>query len=356
MAKRVVIVGGGIIGAAAAFRLAGKGAEVLVIDAGMPGATAASFGWLNASFYHNEAHFRLRVEGLAAYARLSAEVEVPVHMDGCLSWEFEGAEQAEYAARLAALGYPVEAVDPARLREMEPHVASRDAPCLLFPGEGIGEPAALNGALLAHAKALGAQVVRGVEVLGFVGSGKRVSGVATSAGQIDADDVIVAAGTGTEALLATAGFRVPMVPRPAYVIETLPLPPVLTRVLATPEGELRQRPDGVLVMPAAVSHQGDSAETLTLPPEEAADATLARIRALLPGVDARWSNTRLAHRPMPEDGLPVVGRLADGLTVAVMHSGLTLGALMGECLAEEIMDGATCDLLGPFRPGRFGEV
>ena len=65
---KVVIVGGGIIGAALARYLVGQGADVLVINAG-GGATAASFGWVNASFYLNEDRFRLRAEGIAAWRR-----------------------------------------------------------------------------------------------------------------------------------------------------------------------------------------------------------------------------------------------------------------------------------------------
>lgn len=61
-----------------------------------------------------------------------------------------------------------------------------------------------------------------------------------------------------------------------------------------------------------------------------------------------------AFRPVPADGLPVMGEAADGLYLAVMHSGATLAALAGELAAREILGGSAEPLLAPYRPGRFG--
>ena len=70
---------------------------------------------------------------------------------------------------------------------------------------------------------------------------------------------------------------------------------------------------------------------------------------------------RLAHslvgtRPVPADGFPAVGAIAGiaGLSAAVMHSAATLGPLIGELLAHELIDGgAPSALLSEFRPERF---
>ena len=79
---KVVIIGGGIIGAALAHNLLRAGADVTVIAVGI-GATGASFGWINASFYLDAAHFRLRAAGLEAWRRL----DLPVNWSGALCWE-----------------------------------------------------------------------------------------------------------------------------------------------------------------------------------------------------------------------------------------------------------------------------
>jgi len=77
----------------------------------------------------------------------------------------------------------------------------------------------------------------------------------------------------------------------------------------------------------------------------------------VPSVPLAWDSVMLANRPMPEDGLPAVGSIGpDGLYVATMHSGITLAALMGELVTEEILQGvsnSTNDLLAPYRPQRF---
>ena len=58
---------------------------------------------------------------------------------------------------------------------------------------------------------------------------------------------------------------------------------------------------------------------------------------------------------MPKDEYPIVGFAAGcpNLYVAAMHSGVTLAPLVGQLAATEILDGATVDLLEPFRPSRF---
>jgi glycine/D-amino acid oxidase-like deaminating enzyme len=55
------------------------------------------------------------------------------------------------------------------------------------------------------------------------------------------------------------------------------------------------------------------------------------------------------------DGLPVVGAVPDapGIFVAVMHSGVTLGPLIGQLLAEEILQAKSSPLLSQFRATRY---
>ena len=82
MAQNIVIVGGGIIGAMAAYHLAKQGAQITVVDVGNARATDASFGWINSSFFADDAHFNLRTEGIAAYKRLAKTLDVPVTTKG----------------------------------------------------------------------------------------------------------------------------------------------------------------------------------------------------------------------------------------------------------------------------------
>jgi glycine/D-amino acid oxidase-like deaminating enzyme len=348
---RVIVAGAGVIGAAVAFHLAGRGAAVTVVDAGTPGATGASFGWINASFHLNADHFRLRAEGIAAHRRLAARLPgCPTRWPGCLWYEQAGDAQDAEARHLLDLGYRVERRSRAQVAALIPALADPPETALFFPDEGTTDAADLARLMLA---ADGVRVLAGVAVTGLAQGDGRVTGVVTDHGVIAADHVVVAAGTGSPHVLHAVGLDLPMVPRPGLILTTQALPPVLPVILATPGGELRQLPDGRLLMPAAAQHRQDTADTLIESPETMADQGLARLSSRFPGLPLHWASATLAYRPVPAGGLPVFGATAvPGLSVAVMHSGVTLAAAAGEMLAAEILTGRTAPLAAPFRPGR----
>ncbi|MGB7320502.1 MAG: FAD-binding oxidoreductase [Albidovulum sp.] len=357
MKRRVIILGAGVTGAAIAYRLAKAGASVAVIDAATPGAGASgrSFGWINANFYADEDHFRLRMAGIAAYHRLTRDLGPGgVTWPGSLSWEEAGAAQEATAAALDALGYPVRRVGPAEFAKMEPAIAARPESALYFPSEGVADPGDLARRFLEAASGLGAQFYFGLQATRLDLTGGAVTGVHTAMGKIAAHQVVVAAGTGSAALLSEVGVGLPMKYSPALILSTNPVAPMISRVLASPMLEIRQRADGRLLVPATAGHQRPDAPEMTTGPMEQADAALAYLRALLPTADLRWERVMRAERPIPKDGLPVVGATSvPGLSVAVMHSGATLGPLIGELLADEVMGGPASALLAPYRPGRF---
>ncbi len=201
----------------------------------------------------------------------------------------------------------------------------------------------------------GAQLCLGLPVTGIATTGGRVSGIATQAGDMDASRVIVAAGTGAPALVGPLGCALPMLRRPAVIVRSRPLPPLIRHILASPDLELRQEADGRILAPTSPNHQGDEASDLSAPPERLAATAFAHLRAILPEVGADWQEVVQAFRPVPGDGLPVVGATAvEGLYIAVMHSGATLGPLIGELVAREVVRGTDEPLLSGFRPGRFG--
>jgi glycine/D-amino acid oxidase-like deaminating enzyme len=144
-----------------------------------------------------------------------------------------------------------------------------------------------------------------------------------------------------------------MLQRPGLMITTTPLPPLCPMILATPEQEVRQDAEGRLHAPASAGHQGDHAEALGAFPV-VVNATLTRLRALFPGRDIQFARQAMALRPVPEDGLPVVGEgPLPGLWVAVMHSGATLAPVVAELLTDEILGGPESPHLADFRPARF---
>ncbi|WP_225027082.1 NAD(P)/FAD-dependent oxidoreductase [Xinfangfangia pollutisoli] len=351
--QKTVIIGAGIIGCAIAFQLARRGHAVTVLDAGGIGAGASgrSFGWINASFHLSEAHFRLRMEGITAHHRLAAQLpDAPTSWPGTLLFETQGEALAATEADLARLGYPLQRLTRAQIEATVPALADPPAEALLFPAEGAVDPAALARCLLA---ASGARLWRGVAVLGLVQRAGRVTGVQTAEGVVGADAVVVAAGTGSPALLAPLGLDLPMLTRPGLMLATRPLPPALPRILVTPAGEIRQDGAGRILMPTAAGHQGDAAEDVSGLAGAHADRALAGLQALFPALALDWAEVALAFRPVPGDGLPVIGPAAPGLWLAVMHSGATLAAVAAERIAAEMDGGEDQPILAPFRLSRF---
>ncbi|QDC09964.1 FAD-binding oxidoreductase [Oceanicola sp. D3] len=347
MGERVVIVGAGLIGASCAFRLAQGGADVVVVEAAGPGgeATSASFGWINASFYHDAHHFRLRREAMEAWHRLEGELGRLVDWCGCLTWE--GAD----IGALERFGYPVEVWSAADLREEVPGLAEVPERAWFMPTEGVVEATAVARRLL---EASGARVVSGCRVQRVEVAGGRVTGVAVEGGEIAADRVLVCAGVGAAGLVEPLGVALPMLTRPAVVLRTTPVEARFAPVLVPGGMEIRQNAEGCLIAPTSPNHQADQTEALGQTAEALAEATLGRLGQMFPDLKLEMAEARLAWRPVPGDGLPVVGAAGpEGLWLAVMHSGVTLGALMGELVAAE-MGGAAQEVLAPYRPARFG--
>ena len=63
----------------------------------------------------------------------------------------------------------------------------------------------------------------------------------------------------------------------------------------------------------------------------------------------------IGWRPLPLDGLPIVGYLDNvpNTYIAVSHSGVSLGPLIGRLVTEEILYQTSNKLLNDFRPQRF---
>ncbi|WP_299614430.1 FAD-binding oxidoreductase [uncultured Tateyamaria sp.] len=344
---KTIIIGGGIIGAAIAHQLRAQGSEVVVFDTG-PGATAASFGWVNASFFLDEDHFRLRQAGIEAWRRSG----VGVSWTGALCWEAQGAELEAHADRLAGLGYGVEVIEGDALRRSEPHVVLPER-ALRFDVEGVAEPLAT-----AHRLLSGVKRISGVRIEAITYRGGAVTGVQTAHGHLAADRVVVAAGNGSPALLEPLGVALPMLRRPGVMVRTRAVPPVLSHVLVTPGGEVRQDAEGHIWTPTAANHQADDSTEVTRGLDDLAEIAVARLRALVPRRDIAWDHAMLADRPVPEDGLPVIGAVGPkGCFAAVMHSGVTLAAITGELMGALITDAALTNeqtaLMAPYAPDRF---
>lgn len=354
-AQHVVVIGGGVIGASVAYHAQSAGAQVTLIDAGASRASDASFGWINASFFRDDAHFRLRQESIASYRQLAKALDLPISWQGALSWEWQGAELDDMTARFAALAYPAKVITAAEFAKLEPNVEARPERAIFIRQEGAAETAQLANRLRQAAQAEGALILSGAPVL-EVAPGTPAK-LRTRLGWLEADRIVIAAGVKSTELVSSFGGHLPQRSSPALMLRTRPVAPILSHVLVSEQGEIRQQPDGSILLPWDIHHQDTDTDLDALDLRNLGAETMARLQRLLPSVAFEIAEITLAHRPMPEDGLPVVGEVADNTHVAVMHSGITLAAVVGELVAEEVLQGVTNrsqSLLHPYRPTRFG--
>jgi glycine/D-amino acid oxidase-like deaminating enzyme len=357
---RVVIAGGGIIGANLAYRLARRGASVTVLERSRPaaGATANSFAWINATYSKQPwAYFNLNRLGIEAWQLLDRELagELPIRWGGSVEWYSDSKRAEAFRDEIRhhqIWGYPAHTIDEARLRALEPHVQPGSVMVAAHAeAEGNVDPVAVTELLLERARALGARVTYPAEVTGLDQRSGRLRAVRTTAGDVEGDVLIVACGTDTPRVAAMAGIRVPLKDSPGVLVHTPPQPRVLERVVLSPIAHMKQKPDGRIVTGAGF---GGSATTDTS--RESGEQFLKTASQVLPAFEkAGVEKLTLGWRPLPQDEFPVIGFAAGrrDVYVTVMHSGVTLSPLVGHLAAAEILDGIEAEPLAPYRLARF---
>jgi glycine/D-amino acid oxidase-like deaminating enzyme len=351
---RVVVVGAGVIGGSIAYRLAAGGAEVVMVDAGAPGAstTSRSFAWLNGNDKQPPAYGQLNAEGIAAHHRLAADLgKSPwLHPSGNLMLTHGDPDALEArVARLRGLDYPAELVSPTRAAELEPALDFAGTTAIAwFPHECWAHGPTLAQTLAEAAAERGARLTTGSVVAVR-------AGVALATGEhIPADAVVLAAGRFTDRVAAVAGLHVPLRPTSGLLAVTSPVRGGPSRIVYSPEVHFRPDGDGRYVLQSDDGDRSVAADSPEDPDQlPMCRVLLERAARLVPAFgSAKVEAARVGTRPMPVDGLPIVGPAAPGLYLAVTHSGMTLGPLLGERVAGDLLGGEPDPRLAPYRPKR----
>ena len=351
--RHVIVVGAGIVGAAIASRLARSGFRVTVA-ASQPGgvATAASFAWINASWGNPQPYFRLRSAAMQEWARLRQDVPgLAPASRGALIWDLPLPEQALFEKEHRGWGYDIRRVSRDDIATIEPGLAEPPESALYAESESAVDPVPAALALLEDARRHGASLLD-VEVLRLTADDRGMTGVETAAGTIAADHVVLAAGAATPQLASTIGVTVPLETPPGLLVHSKPAARLLSGLAMAPDLHMRQTAEGRIVAGSSFggSDPGRDAEKI-------AAALFARVRRALKGTDALELDFHtLGFRPTPADGFPLAGPVEalPGLTLAVMHSGVTLAPAIARFLVAEIAGGAPEPLLAPYRPARLG--
>jgi len=369
---RVVVIGGGIVGASIAMHLAAAGARVTLLEKSGPakGATEKSFAWVNT--YQDDAHYRaLRLESLLAYRDLDIPLQLGITWGGYLNWTdaiTEADSLRNYAASVAGTPYAWRALSPAAVAQLNPAVAPGAITAAYFSTiDGHLDPVWVTWRLLDRARLLGAKLVFPCEVTGLDFRGHRLAGVATTCGKFAADRVVVSAGVDTPRILSWAGFSLKLRHAPGILTHSHPIPEATRMVCDAPQGiEFKQMANGRIVGTDAVAppdtpaHREIRDHAIDFPDENLrtmhGTRILERIATYLPAAKAATCDfLTLGFRPMPLDGFPIVGALpaASDVYVAVTHSGVTLAPILGKYVTRELLGSDIAGPLVPYRPIRF---
>jgi glycine oxidase len=367
----VVVVGGGVIGLATAWRSLGRGLRVTVADP-EPGSKAShvAAGMLtpvSELTYGEEALLRLGLASRDRYPSFVAELEEVSGLgtgfrgDGTLQVALDGDDLAvleELRRFQESLGIPAEALTGRECRGLEPMLAPSVRGGLLAPADGSVDPRRLSAALLAAVERLGGTLVRErvTEVLTEDG---RAAGVRLESGEVvRAGQVVVAAGPWSPDLKGVPdGVLPPVRPVKGQVVRLRSDTPFLGRcVRGLVRGSsvyLVPRHDGEIVVGATQEEMGfDTTVTAGGLWELLRDA-----RELLPGVtELAFTEVNAGLRPGSPDNAPVLGASAlPGLLLATGHfrNGVLLAPVTGDVMAEILATGTAPEVARPFSPGRF---
>jgi L-2-hydroxyglutarate oxidase len=210
--KRYVVIGGGIVGLAVAYRLVRErpNATVTVVEKETTfGAhqTGHNSGVIHAGVYYRPGSLKAELcrAGSASMVHFCAEYGIPVEICGKLIV----ATSADEVPRLRALheralanDLPARLITPEQAREYEPHVASVAA--MHVASTGIVNFRAVCERLAKLIEEAGAELRTGERVVAL-----RDSVVVTTAGEIQADAVVNCAGLHADRIARLAGVAVP---------------------------------------------------------------------------------------------------------------------------------------------------
>lgn len=410
----VLVIGGGIIGAAIADALAGTGTDVLVVDRGRlgHGCSYGNAGWVTPCFatplprpglfwtalrwmadpvspLHippradplllewlirfatamRPERFRRGTAALVELSKYSLEqyADLARSTPGGLDLQARGllviglTEEGVHAAHedlalMEELGVPGRALTADAIRELEPAITGPIAGGVHFTEEAHLEPGLAVEALVSRAGAGGARFVPDTEVIDVQARGGRIHSVLTTKGWIEPREVVLAAGIWSRALASRVGLRIPLLGGKGYsMIVDHTDPPLRTPIMVV-ERKVAITPHATRLRLAGTLELVKDDFGVSLPRVRRIYETGAALLGLPKEYEPRevWRGLR----PCTPDGLPALGRTkrASNLVVATGHQmlGVQTAPATGRLVADLVLGRTPTFDPAPFSPDRFG--
>jgi glycine oxidase len=374
----VVIVGGGVIGTAIAWRAASQGLSVTLIDPDNDAdkaslVAAGMLGPVSESVFGEQDLLALNLLSVGRFPGFNQELEDATGMtaglrtEGTLAVAYDSGDLAALR-RLTefrhSIGLKAEALDAKQCRALEPFLAPATRGGVLATGDLSVDNRRYLAALKAAAEKAGVQHLTGTATKITTKDGRaRVSArldQAPAATDLEARDVVVAAGFATRALEGVPNaIRQAVRPVKGQLLRLRHpehLPRVATRTIrATVQGRdlyIVPRADGEVVVGATQEERDDRDVTAGAVHDLLRDAVIA-----LPAIsELILAEINVGLRPGSKDNGPIVGRVTEGMVVATGHfrNGILLSAATADAVAAILAGAGPDPAWTPFGPGRLG--
>lgn len=362
----VVVIGGGIIGAAIAYFLSRQKVNVILLEKSgiASGSSGACDGAVAMQTKKPGLHLKLALESQALLNRIQDQLPVPAEYEkrgGLIVIETEDEKTAMTqfvdAQRQAELD--VELLDQKQLRALAPPLSDHLIGATYSPRDGKVNPIALTLGFAMGAKQRGAEILTGTAVLDIVVEERQISAVVTAAGKIETRTVVNATGVYASEIGRMVGIEIPIEPRRGQLLVTEARPELLKPWLGSAnyiaakfnpqlarEGaggvSIDQTQNGNLLLGSTREFVGYDRRTTAAGLKQIA----SRAVRILP--DLKHTNIIRAFaglRPYTPDGLPILGNVEKirGFIMAAGHEGdgIALSAVTGKLISELVLEGKT---------------
>jgi D-amino-acid dehydrogenase len=413
--KRVIVIGGGVIGLCAAHYLQQDGAAVTILEKGevgsgsssqnaglippshfiplaAPGVISQGLKWMldpESPFYikprldadlirwvwkfraaSSDRQMRIAMPLLLKLARISLSLyEDLARLKDCeFGFQRRGllmvfdSEQGrrhclEEAHHAHALDLEARVLDPRELAVLEPDIRINASGAVYYPGDAHLSPGRFVESMTHTLHTQGVLVRPFTQVLGFTTSSGRVSGVRTTSGTIEADDIIIAGGAWSPGLMRNLGIRLLLQAGKGYSVTlrnpirrpSIPLILTEARIAVTPMADSLRFAGTMELAGLDLSVNRRRVEAIVKAvPRYLPDFNSAKIDTTHP-----WSGLR----PCTPDGLPYIGRFGacENLIAATGHAmiGISLAPVTGKLVSDIVAERTPSIDLTLLHPDRF---
>lgn len=365
MKADVIIVGGGLMGSSTALQLALRGLKCLVLDRESPGrhASGVNAGGLRRLNRH-PAEIPLSVAAARIWQNIRdlLDSDCGVHFPGQIRVaenEHDLEKLQQRAEHVHSMGYKhEEMIDREELNRLVPALSDHCVGGLICRDDGFGQPFHALTAFRYKASALGVDFHIGARV-DQIDQFNGLWRVQTPVGSFKAPVLVNTAGAWAGRICQNLGEPVPLNPGAPMMMVTERLPRFVEPVLGAASRKLsfKQMPNGTLLIGGAHLAKLDFSHERTEMEWHKLAVSARSVLTLFPQLkDVRIVRSWAGVEAFMPDHLPVIDQ---GRETGIFHAfgfsahGFQLAPVVGQVLAQLIVDGATEFSLDAFSINRF---